>query len=204
MLEDLLDQRAELRRTGQVGAVARDIDAGEHDLAIAVGEEAAHVLDDRAHRHRARIAAAVRDDAEGAAVVAAVLHLDEGAGVALERLDQMRAGLLDRHDVVDDRLRRVIDAERGARVGPGGGAELFRVTEDAIGLGHGGEGLRLGLRRAAGDYDLRLRILAAQRPDGLPRLAHCFRRDRAGVDHHRVGDTGALRLAADHFRTRRR
>ena len=53
VLEDLLDQRAELRCARQVGAVARDVDAGEHDLAIIVGDEAPHILDHRAHRHRA-------------------------------------------------------------------------------------------------------------------------------------------------------
>ena len=137
-------------------------------------------------------------------MVAAVLHLDEGAGAAGKTLDQMRGGLLDRHDVVDERLRRIGKAEVGAGLRPRRAAELFRVAEHAIGLGHGREGLRLGLRRAAGDDDLRRRPLAAQRPDRLPRLAHCFRGDGAGVDHHRVAQAGALRLAADHFRTRRR
>ena len=33
VLEDLLDQRAELRRARQIGAIARDVDAGEHDFA---------------------------------------------------------------------------------------------------------------------------------------------------------------------------
>ena len=84
VLEDLLHQRAELRRAGQIGAVAGDIDAGEHDLAIAVGDEPPHVVDHRAHRHRARIAAAIGNDAERAAMVAAVLHLHEGARAAFE------------------------------------------------------------------------------------------------------------------------
>ncbi len=83
---------------------------------------------------------------------------------------------------------------------PRRGAELLGVAEDAIGLGHGDESLRLGLRRAAGDDDLRLRPLAAQRADRLPRLAHRLGGDGAGVDHHRVAQAGALRFAADHFR----
>src|SRR6185295_20029104 len=84
MLEDLPDQLAELRHARQVRAVARDVDAGEHHLAIAIGHEPAHLLDHLAHGHRARIAAAIRDDAERAAVVAAVLHLHEGARSALD------------------------------------------------------------------------------------------------------------------------
>ena len=82
VLEDLLDQRAEFWRARQIGAIAGDVDAGQHDLAITVADEPAHVIDHRAHRHRARIAAAIRNDAERAAMVAAVLHLDEGAGAA--------------------------------------------------------------------------------------------------------------------------
>ena len=41
VLEDRLHQRAEPRRARQVGAIAGDIDAGEHDLAIAVARQAA-------------------------------------------------------------------------------------------------------------------------------------------------------------------
>ena len=85
---------------------------------------------------------------------------------------------------------------------PRRGAELFGIAENAIGLRHGGKGLRLGLRRAAGDDDLRLRPVAAQRPDGLPRLAHRLRGDGAGIDHHRIGQSGAFRFAADDFRLR--
>ena len=51
-------------------------------------------------------------------MVAAVLHLDEGAGAAFETFDQVRGGLPDRHDVVDDRLWRIGEAERGVRLRP--------------------------------------------------------------------------------------
>ena len=80
-----LHQRAELGRTGQIGAIARDVDAGQHDFAHSRWRRGGCTcVDDGAHRHRARVAAAVRDDAEGAAVVAAVLHLDKGARAAVE------------------------------------------------------------------------------------------------------------------------
>ena len=61
MLEDLLHQRAEPGRARQVRAIAGEIDAGEHDLAIAARDEPAHLRHHLAHRHRARIAAAVRE-----------------------------------------------------------------------------------------------------------------------------------------------
>jgi hypothetical protein len=80
---------AERRRAGQVGAIGGDVDAGQHDFGNAVGHQPAHLLHDGARRHRARGAAAERDDAEGAAVVAAVLHLDEGAHPLAEAVDHV-------------------------------------------------------------------------------------------------------------------
>ncbi len=61
--------------------------------------QAAHAVHHRAHGYRAGGPAAIGDDAERAAVVAAVLHLDEGAGAAAEAVDEMAGGLAHRHDV---------------------------------------------------------------------------------------------------------
>src|SRR6266571_5473883 len=199
MFEDLPNQRAELWRARQIGAVAGDIDAGEHNLVVAVGDQAAHVLDRRPDRHRARIAAAKRDDAKGATVVAAVLHLHEGTRPAGECFDQMRRGVLHRHDVVDDRFRRTRNIERGARFRPARRRQLLAIAEHAVGLGHGGERLRLGLRGAAGHDDFCPRAAAPERPYFLPRLTYGFRSDCAGIDHDSVGEAGALRLAANDF-----
>ena len=161
MLEDLRDQRAQFRRTRQVGAVARNVDASEHGLAIAVGDEALDIRDHGAHRHRARIAAAVGNNAESAAVIAAVLHLHERARTPGKAVDQMRGGFLHRHDVVDDRFLGAGDVEFGAGSRPSGCAQLLHVAEYPIRLGHGRECPRLGLCRAAGDDDLRQRTLSA-------------------------------------------
>ena len=160
--QNLFCQLPEFRRARQVGAVAREIDARQHDLGMAALGQRADLFDDRAHRHRARIAAAVRDDAEGAAVVAAVLHLHEHPRQAgLETVEQMRRHLLDRHDVGDRDLLACLDTkariERRARVAPGLAAHLVVIADDAIDLGHFGKHFRLRLRRAAGDDD-------AQRP----------------------------------------
>ena len=120
--EDGADQLAEARPARQVGAVGGDVDAGQDDFAIAVRDELADLLDDRAHRHRARIAAAIGDDAEGAAVVAAVLHLDEGPGPAVHAFDEMQRRLAHRHDVVDADAGVVADevgrVARGAAASP--------------------------------------------------------------------------------------
>ena len=69
---------AQRRRAGQVRAVGGDVHAGQHHLLVARLDQGAHLRHHRAHRHAARRAAAERDDAEGAAMVAALLHLDEG------------------------------------------------------------------------------------------------------------------------------
>jgi hypothetical protein len=144
--------------------------------------------------------AAIGNDAERAAMVAAILHLNEGARTAGKAFDQVRRGVPDRHDVVDHRLRRIGETKSIARLRPRCRTKLLGIAENAIGLGHSDECLRLGLRRAAGDDDLRLRALAPKGPDRLPRLTHRLRRDGAGIDHHCVGQAGAFRFAADHFR----
>ena len=110
LLENLLYQGAEPRRAGQARPIAGEIDAGEHHLAIAARDQAAHLIERLVHGHRTRIAAAERNDAEGAAVVAAVLHLHDGAGAALVAVDRLRGHLRHRHDVAD---RHLLSRRRG-------------------------------------------------------------------------------------------
>ena len=73
--EQLPDHPAEARSAGQVGAVSGHVDAGQHDLAIAGGEERTRLGDDLLERHRAARPARIGDYAKGAAMVAALLHL---------------------------------------------------------------------------------------------------------------------------------
>ena len=139
-------QQAEARR------VAGDVDAGQHDLAMAALDQEARLRDHIGNRHRSRIAAAERDDAEGAAVVAAILDLQERAGVAGDILEPMKRGLAGRHDVADrDFFRRR----------PMRGGQLLFVAEHAIDLGHRGEHAGIGLCGAAGHHDLRIGSFAA-------------------------------------------
>ena len=77
-------------RPGRSAAVARDIHPGQHHLPVARRDQRAHLGDHGADRHAAAGAAAERDDAEGAAMIAALLHLHEGARAAGELGDQMR------------------------------------------------------------------------------------------------------------------
>ena len=73
--EHLPEHPAEARAAGQVGAVSGYVDAGQHDLAIAGGKERTRLGDDLAERHRAARPARIGDYAKGAAMVAALLHL---------------------------------------------------------------------------------------------------------------------------------
>ncbi len=134
-------------------------------------------------------------------MIAAILDLHGRARVAFDAIDQMQRGFACRHDVVDDDLFFRADAEmppsNARRVSAQADIELLGIADHAIDFRHGRECRGLGLRRAAGDDDARLRILAAQFADRLPRLTHGFRRHRAGVDHHRVRQAGlALPSAA--------
>ena len=172
MFQDLLHQRAEPGRARKILAIAGEIDAGEDDFAIAARAQRAHLRNHLAHRHRTRIAAAIGDDAEGAAVVAAVLHLHEGARVTFDAIDEMRGRLRHHHDVVDDDLLLGRDAEGRARQhvpvrAPDLCAELLLVAQDQGHLGHVREAGGLGLRRATRDHDARRRPLALEPADGL-------------------------------------
>ena len=113
--QDLFGQHAEPRRAGQVGAVAREVHARQHNLGMTARDQRSHLLHHRPHRHRARIAAAEGNDAEGATMVAAILHLHEGPRqAALETVDEMRRHLL-RH--IGN--RRFADRRIGNVVGQG-------------------------------------------------------------------------------------
>src|SRR5581483_5091846 len=78
--------------------------------------------------------------------------------------------------------------------------DLVLVAEHTVDFGHRGELHGVRLRGAAGDDDLSAGLLAPEPPDRLPRLAYRLASDCAGVDDHRVGDTGSLGLAPHCFR----
>ena len=65
-----------------VRAVAAHVHAGQHGLLYALRMQAVDLVNDIGHRAAVFLAARDSDDAEGAAVAAAVLHLDEGAVAA--------------------------------------------------------------------------------------------------------------------------
>ena len=96
-------------------------------------------------------------------MVAAVLHLHEHprqaflqippADAAPSRVTAMMSADRDLLAGVDAEGRRARECR--ARVVPGLAAHLVVIADHAIDLGHAGEHLGLGLRRAAGDDDPR-------------------------------------------------
>jgi hypothetical protein len=198
--QNLLRQHSELRRARQVGAIAREIDAGEHELGVPSLDERANLVDHRAHRHRARIAATERNDAEGTAVIAAILHLHEhprqAGGKAIE---EMRRHLLHGHDVADGDLFARADIERSTCLAPRGTLHLVVIADHAVDLSHVGEHPALRLRGAAGDDDARFGPLALQFSDRLARLRHRLVGDGTAIDDNGVHEPRAFRLAADHL-----
>ncbi len=188
MAQDSLDQRGERRRARQVGAIAGQVDAGQHDFAVTGIDQRRDPVDHRAGGHRPAVAAPMRDHAEGAAMVAAILDLDKGADMVGKTRGQMRRRDADRHDVLHLHSRGI---------GPGGRHQFFGVADDAVDFGHRGEAVRIDLRRAAGNRDLGAGVRAAGAADRGAGFGHGGARHRAAVDDHQrpIGVDRADRLA---------
>src|SRR3546814_7761010 len=87
---------------------------------MALVDQCLDLVDDEPGRDRAAVSASVGDDAEGAAMVAAILHLDKGARALREAGDEMRGGRLDRHDIGNPGFSFICETGR---------VELFPVAE---------------------------------------------------------------------------
>mmetsp|Transcript_5413 Transcript_5413/g.8584 ORF Transcript_5413/g.8584 Transcript_5413/m.8584 type:complete len:235 (+) Transcript_5413:1798-2502(+) len=190
--QDAHDQIAQFGHHRLIRAPAGEVYAGQHHFVEAFVHQSFDLIDHHTGRHRAGIAATVRNDAEGTPVVAAVLHLHIGARAGAKAVDQMTSGFGDRHDVVDLHFFGLTNEISGHAL-PGGRVHFFGVADDFVDLAHGGESLRLDLCGAACDNNLRVRVVAAQAADFLAAFAHGFCGHRAGVHDHGVLKTGGLR-----------
>ncbi len=86
--ENGLGESAELRPAFEIGAIRGEIDAGQNHFAKALRREPRGGGDDLLLWHRPRRPAPIGDDAEGAAVIAAGLHAEEGPCMILVCLRQ--------------------------------------------------------------------------------------------------------------------
>ena len=189
-LQDASHQVAQHRMAGQVIAPRCDIDPGQHDFAIAGINQTLDFTHDFACSDTATGPPAIGNDAEGAAVITAVLDLYESAHPILEPGQHVRSGFGDCGDIVDaDAFAR--------RRGPGRGFELFTVADDTVEFGQDGPGLGIDLHGTAGRHDPGVGVFAAQTPDGLARLAFGLGGDGAGVDDNRVLRICFVEMAAD-------
>src|SRR6185437_13626239 len=135
--------------------------------------------DDRPDRDRPAGTARVGDDAKRAAMVAALLDLEIGAGAGF-RLQAPTPSL--------PRLRGREDWSGGS-----GGAVALHLKLSLVVQHHIRERrvfLRRQGRRASGDNDLPPGKLPPRPADCLASLALSFGGDGAGIDDHRVGEPG--------------
>ena len=108
-------------------------------------------------------------------MIAAILHLQEGAGLVFEMVHHLARGLADAHAVVDaDFLGCLRSKIIRAEVGVSLGGQLFGIAQHGVDFRHGGIGLGLGLGGAAGDQDAPGGIVALELADRLARLANRF------------------------------
>ena len=168
--------------TRQIPAVGRDLDAGQHQLPIALGGQMRRLTRHFLQRQTADAAARIRDDTVGAEIIAAVLDLQHRARAAVGRARRQRLKVKALERIIHARDGRVL-TERTQNV-------IHKCLLAAAAMYHvGADGrrvLRAELRPAAAHGAQRLRVLLAQLADHLARLAPALRRDGAGVDDDQI------------------
>ena len=192
-------QRAEaytgdpLRHTGGFHGVAEvqakllpiggEIDAGQHDFAVAVGGEMFDLFPQLFQGLGAHAAACIRDDAIRTETVASVFDFDKCAGALKKALDLHRfelRRLFVRDDVHDtlaggEVLQNIRD--KGVAVG---------VAQHDVGVGQLLRQFREGLRHATGQHNDSAGISAPCTMQGLADLVIAGGGDRTGIDQHNV------------------
>src|SRR5215213_2697170 len=193
--QDVPHEAAEVRRAGQVGAIGRNVDPGQYRFAVALLEQAAQLFDNGRCRDRAGGTARKGYDAEGAAVVAAVLNGNKGPRMSGKIRDGRVRGVfqLDGRGYADP--WRCLASE----IGIARGFQLLAIAEDAIDLVHGSKGAIFELGGATRDNEASLRALATRAADGLTGLSQGFGRHGTGVEDDGVVQTGVERRGADHL-----
>ena len=148
------DQVGQPHAAARLPAPAAQVDAAEHDFAIAP-RQAADLLDHLLRRSAAAAAAHERNDAERAAIVAAVLDLQIGAGAVAGRVFHRRGKkIVLREDIADVDVAVVRVAGSGDKVGD---LRLVRIADHPFDARHGGQFFGRALRVAARHQDARRR-----------------------------------------------
>lgn len=216
LFEDEADERCQRgtrqhRRGREVAAPAAEVDAGKDELLAAVGDELKDAREDSGGRQAARPTAGLRNDAEGAAIRAALLDFEIGPGLRAGYeagffKEGVGEGVVGKDgNVIGGSKERMERDERGIGYGGFGGvrgASRFRlhkgeshfgreglvaVADDGGNAGDCCQLLRRALGVTAGDEDARGGIAAACAADEGAGGAIGFRGDRAGVDDDHIG-----------------
>ena len=178
----------------QIAAVRGEIHAGQNDFLVTTLDQTPSLRDDLTNGNAAARPTAIGNDAEGAAVIAAILHLNERARTPLQPVDQVAGGFLNVFGFTnDDAGGFVLSSQRLPRRR----GKLFAIAEDVVDFAHLGIGVRRNLRAAAGDHDPGIRALAPGPPDRLARLTLGFGGHGAGVNDDDVIQSGLGCLASD-------
>ena len=165
-----VQERSQERR--EVGAgittVGSEVDAAEHDLAVAGVDRGMHSLVNRASGNARGHAARLPHDAVRTTMVASVLHLDEGAGAHRRGIALLGRERCHREHVFRDALLVPIGEDRvDRRVRTG-------VCVDA----------------ASREHEMRVGINAPQPPDALARGRVRLGGHGAGVEHAHIRSLG--------------
>ena len=166
-------------------APAAEIDAAQDDLAIP-GCEPAHLVDHLLGRGAPAAAADEGDDAEGAAVIAAVLDFQVRAGAVAGRvLDRRRKEVVLGEDVADVDVAVVRSAGHGKR-NEIGDLRFVGISNNPFDSGHRRQLLGSPLRIAAGDENPGGGILAMHATDRLADIVICRGGNGAGIQYDEV------------------
>ena len=162
-------------------APAAQVDAAQHYLAVP-RRQRAHLFHSLRGRHAAAAPAHERDDAERAAVVAAVLDFQVGAGAVAR-------GIFDRGGeefALGEDIAHVDIAVVRGRGDQLGDAGLVRVAHHPLHAGQRGNLFRRALRVAAGDQNAGGGVLAMDAPHGMAHVLIGRGGNRAGIQDNKV------------------
>lgn len=184
---------ASVRCGVKVAAPAPKVDAGENQFLPAAGCERLRGGEGLAERNGAAGAAGFWNDAEGAAVAAAVLHFEHGprAGVSADREgEEEGVGVLcGKGGMCVGGVEKPGKGDEAFGWLRGEGADCFcgdagfvAVAEDGVDAGEGSQCFRVSLGVAAGDEDAGGGLLAVGAPNEGARSALGLGGDGAGVD----------------------
>src|SRR5712691_715614 len=164
----------------EIPAIVAYVHPGERDLTIAGPDQGLDLLDDRLRLLAPAPSARRWHDAEGAAMLAAVLDLHEGPRASGNPGDQRPRHFSSFGDLPYPHLRPVPLDERAQQLRE---PVLLAIAEHEVHAGHARQRGRVGLGQAAGDDDERGGIRPGDAPYGLAVGEVGAARHRAGIDH---------------------